>query len=50
MFSGYKTYITAAVAIVGAVAAWAVGDVGIADTVQLVVTAILAATVRNGIK
>ncbi len=50
MFAGKKTYITAAVAIVVAIAAWAVGDASIADTAQIVLTAILGATVRNGIK
>lgn len=49
MLKGYKTYITAAVAVVGAVAAYLVGDVALADAAQLVLTAILGATIRNGI-
>lgn len=49
MLSGYKTYITAAVAIIGAVASFLVGDASIADTSQLVLTAVLGATVRAGI-
>jgi len=49
MLSGYKTYITAAVAVVGALAAYFVGDATLADTAQLVVTAVLAAFVRNGV-
>ena len=49
MFSGYKTYITAGVAIIGAVAAYLVGDASIAETSQLVLTAVLGATVRHGI-
>lgn len=49
MLSGYKTYITAAVAVIGAVAAYLVGDMALSDAVQLVVTAVLGATIRNGI-
>lgn len=49
MFSGYKTYITAALAVVSAVAAYLVGDASVAETAQLVFTAILAATVRHGV-
>lgn len=50
MFAGYKTYITAGVAIIGAVAAFLVGDADAMQTANLVVTALLAAFVRNGIK
>ena len=49
MLSGYKTYITAAVAVIGAIASYLVGDANIADTAQLVLTAILGATIRKGI-
>lgn len=49
MLKGYKTYVTAAVTVIGAVAAYLVGDVGLADTIQLVVTAVLGATIRNAI-
>jgi len=49
MLSGYKTYILAGVTIIGAVAAYLVGDASLADTVQLVVTAGLGAFVRNGV-
>ena len=49
MFSGYKTYILAAVTVIGAVAAYLVGDANLGDTIQLVVTAVLGATIRNGI-
>lgn len=49
MLKGYKTYVTAAVAVIGAVAAYLVGDATIADTAGIVVNAILAATVRHGI-
>ena len=50
MFSGYKTYITAVVAIVTALGAFFTGDMSLADTAQVVVTALIGAFVRNGIK
>lgn len=50
MFAGYKTYITAGVAVIGAVAAYLVGDADLMQTANLVFTALLAAFVRNGIK
>jgi precorrin-4 methylase len=50
MLSGYKTYIVAGVTVVGAVAAYLVGDATLPDTIQLVITAVLGATLRNGIK
>lgn len=49
MFAGYKTYITAGVAVVSAVAAYLVGDADLMQTANLVFTALLAAFVRNGI-
>ncbi|UPT53188.1 hypothetical protein [Synechococcus phage Ssp-JY42] len=49
MLSGYKTYITAGVAIVGAVAGYLTGDVSMSDAAQLVVTALLGAFLRNGV-
>lgn len=49
MFKGYKTYIMAGVTVIGAVAAYLVGDVALGDTIQLVVTSILAVTLRKGI-
>lgn len=50
MLAGYKTYITAGVAVVVAVSEYLVGDVSLSDTVQLVFTALLAAFLRNGVK
>ena len=50
MLSGYKTYIVAGVSVIGAVASWLVGDASLSDTIQLVVTATLGATIRSGIK
>ena len=49
MFAGYKTYIVGGVSIIGAVATYLVGDASLPDTIQLVVTAVLGMTVRNGI-
>lgn len=49
MFSGYKTYITAVVAIVGAVGAWMTGEMALNDMIQIVVTAALGAFIRNGV-
>ena len=49
MFKGYKTYITAAVTIISALGAYFVGELELADFIQLAVTSILGATIRNGI-
>ena len=50
MFKGYKTYITAALAIVAAIAAYMTGDASVAQTGQLVFSSLLAAFIRDGIK
>ena len=49
MFAGKKTYITAVLAVLGAVAAYLTGEATVMQTAQLCVTAVLAAFVRNGI-
>jgi hypothetical protein len=49
MLKGYKTYITAGIAVIGAIGAYLVGDVGLADTAQIVVTALLGAFIRHGV-
>ena len=49
MLSGYKTYITAGLAVIGAVAGYLTGDVSMSDAAQLVVTALLGAFLRNGV-
>jgi len=49
MLKGKKTYITALVAIVGAVGAWLTGDMELAAMIQLVVTSVLGATIRSGV-
>tara|TARA_R110000822_G_scaffold246126_4_gene374514 strand:+ start:1212 stop:1364 length:153 start_codon:yes stop_codon:yes gene_type:complete len=50
MFSGYKTYITAAVAVLTAIGAYLSGDASVAEAGQTVFTALLAVFVRHGIK
>lgn len=47
--AGKKTYVTAAVAVIAAVAAYLVGDADAMQTANLVFTALLAAFVRNGL-
>lgn len=49
MLVGYKTYITAGVTVIGAVAAYLVGDATMLQTAQLVSTAMLGAFIRHGI-
>ena len=49
MLSGYKTYILAAVTVLGAAAHYLVGDADLAATLQLVVTALIGATLRSGV-
>lgn len=49
MLKGYKTYVTGALAILGAIAAYETGDATIIQTAQLVFTAILGMTVRHAI-
>lgn len=50
MLSGYKTYITAAVAVITAVSTYLTGEASLADTLQLAFGAILAAFIRSGVK
>lgn len=50
MFAGQKTYITAGVAVVTAIATYLVGEADLVQTSNLVFTALLAVFVRNGIK
>ena len=47
---GYKTYLTAIAAITGALASVASGSIDLGDAVQLIVAAVLAVTLRAGIK
>ncbi|MGR3219256.1 MAG: hypothetical protein ACUZ8H_05480 [Candidatus Anammoxibacter sp.] len=49
MLKGKKTYIMAGVTVITAIAAYLIGDVELGATIQLVVTAILAVTLRKGI-
>lgn len=49
MLSGYKTYIFAGITVITAVATYLVGEASLADTIQVVVTAVLGVTIRHGI-
>lgn len=49
MLSGYKTYITAIVAIVTALGTYASGDATLIQALQLTVTALLGAFIRSGV-
>ena len=49
MLSGYKTYITAAVAVIGALGAWASGDATAFQAASAAVNALLAAFIRAGV-
>lgn len=46
---GKKTYVVAAVSIVGAAASYLTGEASAAQAGQMIITAILASTVRNAI-
>lgn len=48
-FQGKKTYITAGLAVLGAIASYLTGDLALAEASQLILTAVLGATLRNGI-
>ena len=49
MLSGYKTYILAGLTVTGAMAHYLVGDADFNSTIQLVVTALMGAFIRNGV-
>lgn len=48
--SGKKTYVTGAMAFLGAIAGVLTGDLAISEGIQLAVTAVLGMTIRNGIR
>jgi len=47
---GKKTYIAAGITALTAVAGYLTGDLSMTDAAQLVVTAIMGVTIRNGVK
>lgn len=49
MLKGYKTYILAAVTVIGAAASYLVGDITLVEALNLAIPAISGAFVRNGI-
>lgn len=48
-FKGYKTYIVAGFAVLGAVASYLDGDIGKVAAGQAILTAVLGITLRSGI-
>ncbi len=48
MLKGKKTYVVAALAILGAVGAYLTGDMTLAQAIQAGITALLGATLRAG--
>lgn len=50
MFKGYRTYILAGVGCIAAVANYFVGDAGAEETIRYVFEALIAMTIRSGIK
>jgi len=48
MLKGKKTYITAGVAVITAILGYFTGDLSISAAAQAILTAALAATLRNG--
>lgn len=50
MLEGYKTYIVAIVAIVGAIGAYLTGEMSINDAAQIVVTSLIGMFIRKGVK
>lgn len=50
VLKGRKTYLAAGLGVIGFVGAYLAGDIGLADALQGVLTAILGATIRHGVK
>lgn len=50
MLKGYKTYILSSISIIAALANFYLADATLEDTANIIVTAILAITLRQGIK
>jgi len=49
ILQGKKTYVAAGISVIGAIAAYLTGDATATQAFQLVMSALLAAGVRNGI-
>ena len=50
MFSGYKTYFVAALAVIGAAFGYLDGDLTLQAAIQLGVTGLLGATLKSAVK
>ncbi|MFM2044456.1 MAG: hypothetical protein RLY86_3032 [Pseudomonadota bacterium] len=49
MLAGKKTYVTGTLTILGALGAWATGDLPLPDLIQTAVPALMLMTVRHGV-
>ncbi len=49
LLKGKKTYVSAGIAVITAVAAYLTGDISIAEAGQLVLTAVLGVTIRHAV-
>jgi hypothetical protein len=49
MLKGKKTYIAAGLAVITALAGYLAGDLNLADAIQLGITGVIGATLRNGL-
>lgn len=49
MFAGYKTYITAGLGVITAVASYLMGEMALADAIQVGLTAVMGAFIRHGV-
>lgn len=48
--AGKKTYVTAALTIIGGIAGYLTGDIALGDALQLISTAFMAGFIRSGVK
>lgn len=49
MLKGYRTYIIGTVTVIGAVAAYLVGDTSLTEAINLSVTALMGMFIRSGV-
>lgn len=49
MLKGYRTYIIGTVTVIGAVAAYLVGDTSLTEAINLSITALMGMFIRSGV-
>jgi hypothetical protein len=49
MLKGYRTYVLGAVTIIGALAAYLIGDTSLTEAINLIVTAGMGMFIRSGV-